>query len=254
MQVYCGCSGYLYNDWKGVLYPVGMRKREWLNFYATTFNTVEINSTFYGLPSGENVQVRHDQVPDDFKFSVKGSRFLTHMKKLKPDEVLEEGIQRFFDRFEPLDSKITCVLWQLPRNFHIHTEKLESFCRLLAGRYTHVIEFRHASWFIPEVFDILQHWGVTCCALSSPDETLPEEITMTTDTLYLRMHGKSAWYHHNYSTRELKSWMRKILSARVSRAFIYFNNTIGGHAVHNCIHLRQLLAKEDNFHAGNLPA
>jgi uncharacterized protein YecE (DUF72 family) len=146
-----GCSGWNYAHWRGVVYPRGMAASRWLEYYATLFDTVEINTTFYRLPSSSAVAGWVEDTPSGFTFAVKESRFLTHMKRLTD---MESGTRRFYDRIEPLvDSpKLGPVLWQLPPNFHRNDERLaEALDALPAGR--HAFEFRHPSWFADAVYD-----------------------------------------------------------------------------------------------------
>src|SRR6056297_4247126 len=113
---YIGCSGYHYDDWHGPFYPEGMKKEEWLSFYAEKFNSVEINNSFYNIPEKSTLKSWKEQTPEHFRFTLKGSRYITHMKKLKDPET---HVKRFLEGIEPLADKIGCILWQLPGNLHV---------------------------------------------------------------------------------------------------------------------------------------
>ena len=149
-----GCSGWMYDDWRGGLYPERLAKRRWLEAYASAFDTVEVNSTFYRLARREAVAGWVQQTPAGFLFAVKASRYLTHIKRLVD---MRDGIARFYEPLEPMQQagRLGPVLWQLPENFHRDDQRLEGWLGLLAGG-KHTIEFRHPSWFAPEVFDALR--------------------------------------------------------------------------------------------------
>ena len=241
MEIQCGCSGYHYDEWKEKFYPKELAKDKWLDFYAEHFNLLEINNTFYQLPEKSTVKFWYDHTPLAFKFSVKGSQYITHQKKLKLDDDLKEAVENFHKRVRYLGNKLEIILWQLPGNLHVDQQKLDKFCKLLDKKNRHVFEFRHASWFDDEVMDLLKAHDVACCAISSPDEELPEDIKETTDFVYIRMHGKKEWYNYDYDGRELNGWLRKIRNTQASEAFILFNNTAHHHAVENGKKLQQML-------------
>ncbi len=184
MKTYIGCSGFQYDGWKGEFYPFDLVKKEWLAFYAHHFNSVEINNTFYSLPKKAVLKNWYDQVPGNFKFTLKGSRYLTHLKKLNNPE---KSLSNFYYAIQILDGKLGCILWQLPANLHENTEKLENFCKALSADFDNVIEFRHNSWFNEEVYQILEKYNVTFCILSAPDN-LESDVIKTTNKTYLRFH------------------------------------------------------------------
>ena len=145
-----GCSGWNYADWRERVYPRGLPPRRWLEHYATLFDTVEVNSTFYRLASRDAVATWVEQTPDDFLFALKASRFLTHMKRLTD---MDRGVERFYERIEPLvgTPKLGPIVWQLPERFHRDDQRLAGALRALPpGR--HCFEFRHPSWFVPDVY------------------------------------------------------------------------------------------------------
>lgn len=213
-----------------------MAKKNWLEYYASVFDTVEINNTFYKFPTEKALKTWRDTVASDFKFTLKGHRYITHRKKLKE---VERPVSDFEELTKFLKRKMGCLLWQLPGNLHRNDEKLKTFCRTLDGRRNNVIEFRHESWFDKEVYKILKDHKVTCCSISSPD--FPEELINTSKIGYIRFHGKGKnWYDYEYSKKELREWYNKITDTPLKEIYIYFNNDIGAHAPKNASQLREL--------------
>lgn len=237
MKVHIGCSGWNYKDWRGKFYPEKLAAKNWLKFYSEQFNSVEVNSTFYRFPKDEYIEKWRDTVSDDFLFTLKGSRYVTHMKKLNE---VEESVARFNDVAKLLKDKLGSVLWQLPPSLHRDDERLKNFCKLLDPDIKNVIEFRHESWYNEEVYKLLADHNVIFCALSSP--RFPEEMITTAKTGYLRFHGKGKkWYDYLYSSEELKEWYEQIKKADLEEIFIYFNNDINANAPENAKELRSLL-------------
>ncbi|MFW5821569.1 MAG: DUF72 domain-containing protein [Bacteroidota bacterium] len=237
MAYYIGCSGYHYNDWRGKFYPEDLKKEEWLEYYTEHFNTVEINNTFYQIPEKKTLKEWMKTTPKDFRFAVKGSRYITHMKKLKDPE---EHLDNFYEGIEALMDKTEIILWQLPGNLHKNKEKIENFCDLLNKDFKNVIEFRHKSWFDEEIYELLAKYDVISCSLSAPDD-LPEELEDRTGTSYLRFHGKKEWYDYNYSKRELEKWSKKIEDSEAKDHYVYFNNDHEAHSAENAQTLKELL-------------
>lgn len=239
MRYYIGCSGWSYKHWKGVFYPDDLPQTKWLQHYVKYFNTVEINSTFYRFPKKETLEQWYNETPDDFTFTLKGSRYITHMKKLKN---VEEYVQNFYDQAQVMGDKIGCILWQLPPNLHRNDEKLKAFCNALSSNFHNVIEFRHESWFVEDIFDILKKYNVGYCIISTPD--LPETVEETADTVYIRFHGKDEeWYTYHYTQDELKNWAESIKKLQAHQLYIYFNNDYQAHAVQNAQQLSDYLSK-----------
>lgn len=239
MTSYLGTSGFYYSDWKGTFYPEDIARREWLKYYANHFRTVEINNTFYKTPKKSSFEKWDADTPYNFKFTLKGSRYVTHLKKLNEPE---EGLHNFYKAIEPLAHKTDCVLWQLPPSLHFDKEKLETFARACSSEYSNVMEFRHSSWFTEECYDILRKYKLSFCMLSTPDE-LPEIALQTCRTAYLRFHGKDKKnrYRYHYSDAELKAWAKKIKNLSPQRIFIYFNNDYDAHAIENARKLQDML-------------
>ncbi len=237
MAYYVGCSGYHYKDWRGKFYPEDLKKEKWLEYYAEHFNTVEINNTFYQIPEKKTLKEWVKITPDGFRFTVKGSRYITHMKKLKDPE---EHLDNFYDGIEPIKEKTGVILWQLPGNLHKNEEKIENFCRLLDRDFLNVIEFRHSSWFTEDIYNLLAGYDVITCSLSAPDD-LPEFLEDRTKKVYLRFHGKEEWYKYKYSEEELEGWADRMKRSRAKDYYVYFNNDVGANSVENALMLKEVL-------------
>ncbi len=230
-RAWVGCSGWNYDSWRGLLYPDGLGKQRWLERYAERFDTVEVNSTFYRLASRPAVQRWVEQTPPHFVFSVKASRYLTHVKRLRE---LREGIARYYERIEPLveSGKLGPVLWQLPANFHRDDELLAgALAQLPPGR--HCFEFRHPSWFAPEVRELLRHRNVALVIGDHPERPF-QTHDFTADWAFVRFHHGSRGRRGNYSEAELDLWAERIADWRArTEVFAYFNNDWEGFAVRN---------------------
>jgi uncharacterized protein YecE (DUF72 family) len=234
-QLRVGCSGWNYRHWREVVYPKGLPARRWLEHYAGLFDTVEVNNTFYRLPSRNAVAAWVEQTPRDFLFSVKSSRYLTHMKRLTD---MASGVERFYERIEPLreGGKLGPVLWQLPENFHRDDERLAAALeRLPDGR--HCFEFRHPSWFTEDVYSILRQHRVALVIGDHPKRPF-QTHELTTGWTFIRFHYGQRGRDGNYSSRELETWKRRIAAWRSSvEVFAYFNNDWNGYAVRNALAL-----------------
>jgi len=239
MRNYIGCSGFNYDDWKGKFYPEEISKKNWLEYYAQHFDTVEINASFYHLPKEKTLDNWYERTPGNFRFTLKGSRFITHQKKLND---VKEPVNNFYRLASRLKGKLGCILWQLPGNQHLDLEKLKIFCRLLSPEFKNVIEFRHNSWFDEKVYQILQNNEVTLCLVSVPKE-LKTVFKKTTDLVYVRFHGKKEWYNYLYSEKEMKEWSEKLKSLKSRQIYAYFNNDVNANAPKNAQQLEQLLSE-----------
>jgi uncharacterized protein YecE (DUF72 family) len=233
-----GCSGWNYRHWRDLVYPRSLPARRWLAHYATLFDTVEVNATFYRLPSAAAVQGWVEATPPGFLFAVKASRFLTHQKRLTD---MGEPVRRFYERIDPLvrSPKLGPVLWQLPASFRRDDERLaQALGRLPPGR--HCFEFRHESWFVAEVYALLRRHGVALVIGDEPTRTF-QTRELTADFTYLRFHGGGG--DGNYSHRQLAAWARRIEEWRAEvDVYAYFNNDWRAFAVENALWLRERLA------------
>lgn len=237
-RIRIGTSGYQYRHWRGVLYPDGLAQRLWLEWYATVFDTVELNATFYRLPSPEAAERWRDVAPAGFTFAVKGSRYLTHMKRLADAGV---GLRRFFGPVARLGPKLGPVLWQLPPHLAPDLPRLDRFlARLPPGR--HAVEFRDPAWYSEETCAVLDAHGAAFCEHDNVKLPPPR---LTGRFRYVRFHGTTGRYAGRYGTDALRG---PALSYRESAAagvpvFVYFNNDLGGHAVHDALDLLALVGE-----------
>jgi uncharacterized protein YecE (DUF72 family) len=235
-----GCSGWNYTHWRDVVYPRGLPARRWLDHYATLFETVEVNTTFYRLPSTAAVSGWAEQTPPGFVFAVKASRYLTHIKRLAD---MDQGVRRFYERIEPLVEvgKLGPVLWQLPPNFHRNAVRLEAaLASLPPGR--HAFEFRHPSWFADEVYALLRARGVALVIADRPEIRSFQTHERTADFAFLRFHHAGG--DGSYTHRRLGAWARRIEEYRgAGDVYAYFNNDWAGYAVENALWLRHRLSR-----------
>lgn len=238
-HLYIGCSGYSYQHWRGVFYPDHIPQKQWFAHYRSIFSTVELNVTFYRLPKVETFQHWYADTASDFSFAVKGSRFITHRKRLAG---VEEALDRFFEGAMELREKLQVVLWQLPPSFRVSLERLEPFLSLI-DRYPvrHTFEFRHESWLCPEVIELCQKHKAALCMADAPAFLASPPVT--SDFIYIRRHGYGGSYTGNYSNEELQRDAERIRGylARGLDVFVYFNNDIGGYAPRNASELAGML-------------
>ena len=202
-----------------------------LSFYAEHFDTVEINNTFYHLPSFKTLKTWRETVPRKFTFAVKGSRFITHMKKLKAPKT---STKKFFTRAERLEDRLGPILFQLPPHWGCDPDRLAGFLDALPSRRRYVFEFRDQSWYTEEVYDLLKKHNAAFCIYELAGKESPLEITA--DFTYIRLHGPTrAAYAGSYPSQTLKKWSRRIKDWRtdLKAVYCYFNNDPKGHAVKN---------------------
>jgi len=235
-----GCSGWQYRDWRGRFYPQKLPQARWLEHYARVFDTVEVNATFYRLARPEAVGRWLEQTPDDFLFTVKGSRYLTHMRRLLDRD---RGLERFYGSIEPLarSPKLGPVLWQLPPTFARDDERLDAWLDALpAGRHT--VEFRHESWSHPAVYGILHAHGAAL-VLADDARRRPSPHAVTAEWSFVRLHFGSRGRRGNYSETELREWAGRLRDLEShGDVFAYFNNDWEGFAVANAARVKRLLA------------
>lgn len=233
-----GTSGFVYPHWKGLFYPPGLPQRQWFDHYARSFNTAELNNPFYRLPSEAAFQAWRRRAPPGFVYAVKASRFITHMKKLRG---VADAVALFVSRARLLGPALGPILYQLPPNLRRHDDLLEEFLALLPPDLRQVMEFRHSSWFAPQVFDILRKHRIGFCVFDMHD--LPCPVEVTADFAYFRFHGPAGLYGGSYSEEALGDWAAQMagLGAEVKTAYAYFNNDAEAHAVANAQTLAALL-------------
>ena len=246
-----GCSGWNYAHWRnGVFYPPRCPPKSWLEFYARWFDTVEVNNTFYRLPTVKAVNGWVDGAPEGFTFAVKMSRYITHIKRLTE---VERGLELFYERIEPLrrSPKLGPILWQLPPNFQRNDERLRDTLALLPRTERHCFEFRHPSWFVPETYDCLREHGVALVIGDRPEVKAFQAQELTADFTFVRFHHGSRGRRGNYSHRELEEWAERIEGwAREVEVYAYFNNDWEGFAVYNGLWLKRRLGQPVERHPG----
>ena len=236
-DVRIGCSGWSYDDWRERFYPPGTPASRRLAHYATVFDSVEVNATFYRLPKRETVRTWTEQVPPGFLFAVKGSRYLTHMKRLRE---VGPGLARYWERIEPLleAGMLGPVLWQLPASFKRDDETLARALAALPAA-EHCFEFRHPSWFAADVYALLTEHGASLALGDDKRRPLPA-ASPAGPIAYLRLHYGSRGRGGNYSAAELDTWRRRIAVWRSRRpVFAYLNNDWRGYAPRNALTLRE---------------
>jgi len=224
-----GTSGWRYDHWRGAYYPDDVRGLDELRHYAEDFNCVEINTSFYGLPSTRTLKAWRDAVPDGFRFTAKMSRYLTHMKKLKDPE---ESVRNFYSRMEALDDCLAAVLFQLPPRWHRNPERLESLLDILPEEGpTPVFEFRDPDWITGDVTDILRRHGAAFCIYHLDGHPSPKIVT--SNMVYLRLHGPGGPYEGEYGDKGLAPWTGAISAWRRTgkEVFAFFDNDTDAAAV-----------------------
>src|SRR5438067_2534767 len=241
-KIYIGTSGWIYKGWAKTFYPAGMAASRHFEFYARHFPTVEINASFYRMPTEKAVRDWHAHAPRGFIYAVKGSKAVTHFKKLIPGA---KSFNMLLERIVGLREHLGPVLWQLPGRFKKNAQRLEDFCKSLpsiAGM-RHAVEFRDPSWLDEEIFSILCRHRVANVALSSLG--MPMNLMTTTDFAYVRFHGLEGGASHDYTREELEPWaeyLRECARDGID-TFVYFNNDINTRAPGNAMMLREMVKK-----------
>ena len=236
-RVRIGCSGWSYPHWRRRFYPEKLPAREHFAFYAQHFDTVELNNSFYRLPPRERFEVWREQAPPGFLFAVKGSRYVTHIKRLA---VEKRSIDLVVDAALGLGEKLGPILFQLQANFHLDLERLGRFVGMLPDDVRFALEFRHDSWLVPAVFELLRSHRI---ALTIPDHPrLPKSFEITSDFTYIRMHLPP--HGLGYGKRALEPWADRVVEWRRSGldVLVYFNNDMEGHAIKDAHALIELVA------------
>lgn len=232
-----GTSGWVYPHWRRVFYPVDLPQNKWFDHYSKHFDTVEINNSFYRIPTDATFDRWCEQAPTGFCYAIKASRYITHMKKLKDPT---DSLEMLFDGADRLASKLGPVLYQLPPRWPVDLGRFELFLDALPSGYKHVVEFRESSWLIEDVFRLMRSRRVAHCIHDYGGLQIPPEVTGR--LVYLRFHG-GAGHRGNYSKAKLKSWAQRIGQWRRKKlsVFAYFNNDVGGYAIKNALTLKRML-------------
>lgn len=245
-QIYIGTSGWHYKHWVGTFYPQGLKPKDFTAYYLRFFRTVEINNSFYKLPSRDTFASWRSSVPDNFVFAVKGSRFITHMKKLKDPQ---ESIQRFFENVNALEEKLGPILFQLPPSWNVNEERLGAFLATLPPYYRYTFEFRDRSWYTPGVLSLLRRHNAAFCIYDLDYHLSPLEVTA--DFVYVRLHGPGAKYAGSYSEEALIDWADKcvVWQRQGLDVYVYFDNDIDSHAPFNAKRLQELVQEKQTHPA-----
>jgi len=231
-----GCSGWIYPHWRRRFYPQELPQKEWFRQYAQTFDTVEINNTFYHLPSEKAVAQWEEQAPPGFVYAVKVNRFITHMKKLKEPK---EPLRNFVTRMRGLGGHLGPLLYQLPPHWSCNPQRFREFLDVLPDDLVHVFEFRHQSWVNDEIFAALENHGASLCVHDMAGIKVPR--VAVGPVAYVRFHGTLPLYTGGYSERSLHSWAEWLTeqAAAGRPGFAYFNNDVGAQAVFDAQKLRR---------------
>ena len=238
-HLYIGTSGYTYKDWRGIFYPKGVAQKNWLAYYASQFEAVEINSTFY-RPFPKHVFEHWREVtPDSFRFALKAPKLITHEKALVD---VDSAVQEFVANSAGLGEKLTAMLWPFPSSEHRDTfaERFAQFLPQLPKSIKHFFEFRHVSWFDDAIYALLNQHDA---GIVINDSTrFPKREVVTDHVMYVRFHGPDQLYASAYSGYQLDNWAQKIgRYTDQEDVYLFFNNTAGGHALANAKLMRELL-------------
>lgn len=234
-----GTSGYHYKHWVGPFYPPKTSAAKMLEFYIHDFDTLELNNSFYRLPTIDAFECWRDSSPANFIFAVKASRFITHNKKLKDPE---NALNNILPRAEHLGKKLGPFLFQLPPKWKVNAQRLEELLEILPREHRYAFEFRELSWITPEIHRIVQRYNAAFCIYELAGYHTPLEITA--DFTYIRLHGPaSGKYQGSYSNARLRQWARWIeQQAKNLRAiYVYFDNDQSGYAARNALTLKQMV-------------
>jgi uncharacterized protein YecE (DUF72 family) len=254
-MIYIGTSGFSYDDWVGPYYPQDLKKAEWLSFYAQEFATLELNSSYYGIPTAFSMERMAQKTPDGFQFTVKAHQDITHKR-----EDNASVFAQFVAALKPLieQGKFGCVLAQFPSSFHNTTENCDylALLRQRLGDLPVVVEVRNRDWLGDETFALLRRLRLGFCCVDEPhfSSLMPPIAEATSDIAYVRFHGrnakkwwthKEAWerYDYTYTPEELEEWAPKLrdLAAKSARLFVFANNHYRGQALDTARQLKLLI-------------
>lgn len=237
MEWRIGCSGFYYREWKEIFYPTGLPQKDWFKFYCENFNTIEINATFYKMPTEKSLGKWYNDSPEDFLFTLKAPRLITHYKQLKN---CTDDLNRFVEiSNNAIKEKLACILFQFPPLFSYTEERLELLVNLLQKIPQPVVEFRHASWWDDHIYQQLTKAGIVFSGQDHP-KNLPTELIANLQTVYYRFHGNPVLYKSKYSIDVLQQFIARIPPTS-KQVFVYFNNTWGSSAIQNAKELKELL-------------
>lgn len=235
-----GCSGWFYWHWRGTVYPENMPTKKWFPHYSTALKTVELNAPFYSWPTLAGVAAWKRQIGrKHFIYTIKVCELITHIKKFTGTKNL---IKDFGYIADLLGHNMGCFLYQFPPSFYYTRARLRSIVAQVDPERRNVVEFRHASWWNQDVYDVFTKAGIIFCSCSGP--RLPDVLIKTSEEVYIRFHGKTQWYRHNYTREELAEWADRIRQNGAKRIWAYFNNDYNGFAVKNAKSFLKLLKNQ----------
>jgi uncharacterized protein YecE (DUF72 family) len=237
-RYHVGCSGWFYWHWGGSFYPREIPRTDWFRHYAENFDTVELNAPFYSWPTLATITtwIRQAEHSKNFVYTVKVSELITHVKKFARTRELVLDFGYIADL---LGSRFGCFLFQLPPSFTFTPARLRAIVSQLDPARRNVVEFRHKSWWNDSVYKAFRKRGIIFCSCSGP--RLPDELVKTADDIYVRFHGTTRWYRHDYSPEELAIWAQRIRESGANQSWIYFNNDRDAYAIKNAKQLLTLL-------------
>jgi uncharacterized protein YecE (DUF72 family) len=237
MEWRIGCSGFLYREWKEIFYPKGLAQKNWFQYYCEHYNTIEINSSFYKLPTVAALKNWYEKSPEDFLFTIKAPRGITHFKKFNE---IQHVVNDFYALIEEgLADKLGCILFQLPPSYSYTEERLHNILDHLNPSHQNVLEFRHASWWNEHAIRELSLQNITFSGISYPS-ALPDDLIQNTDVVYYRFHGKPVLYKSLYEQSEIENFVQQF-EVPAKRVYVYFNNTWGTSALTNSKQLMDLV-------------
>jgi uncharacterized protein YecE (DUF72 family) len=239
-RINIGTSGWHYDHWKGPFYPRDLRSGEMFPYYARHFRTVEINNSFYQLPKEETLEMWRKTAPENFIFSMKASRYITHMKKLKDPSKTSPP---FLEAARVLGPKLGPLLFQLPPRWHVDPERLEGFLNALPKGFRYAFEFRDPSWLQGHVYEILEEHGAAFCIYELESRISPKEVT--SDFVYVRLHGPGRAYQGQYDTKTLSGWAGEFFTwaDQGKEIFCYFDNDQAGYAAQDALRIQAMVHK-----------
>lgn len=239
-KIHLGTSGWYYEYWKGPYYAKSTAPKDFLSVYSQDFHTVEVNYTFYRLPTVNALRHWKKSVSPHFLFSLKASRYITHIKRLHEPK---KALKNFFQRIHPLKKQIGVILFLIPAYVSINCERLETFLTLLPKGYRYAFEFRDPSWFDVSIYKTLRKYNAACCIYDFEGKVSPK--ILTADFVYVRLHGPKRAYRGSYSSKTLRNWVKDFnrFAKKGKEIFCYFNNDEAGHAILNALTMKQMLDK-----------
>ena len=244
-----GTSGWQYADWEGRFYPNKIKAKQQLSYYNNHFNSVEVNGSFYKIPTKESVKTWYESVSADFSFTIKANRYFTHSKRLVIDDLFMQRIDLFFSNISPLQEKLACLLFQLPPSMKKDDSRIEKLAEILNNQkrkynlvFDVAIEVRNLDWFNPGTLKQFRKLNFASVIIDSPNKW-PASKGLSADFAYLRFHGSKQLYHSSYNEKELRLWADFIKKDCEScrKVFCYFNNDFRANATKDALKLKSLI-------------